>query len=59
MSSPFGAENALDPGNDFVRRWVGRLVEVDDAAGDVGFEVALERGGASWDWGEMSSANED
>lgn len=31
----------LDPRDNFVRGWVGRLVEVDNTRADVGFEVCL------------------
>jgi hypothetical protein len=59
VTSTLATENALDPGNDFVRRGVGRLVKVDDTGGDVRLEVTLEGGCASRDGGEVTSANKD
>jgi hypothetical protein len=59
VTSTLATENALDPGNDFVRRGVGRLVKVDDTGRDVRLEVTLEGGCASRDGGEVTSANKD
>lgn len=52
-------KNALDPGNDFVTGRVGGLVEVDDTRADVRLEVALQRGGAIGDRGEVTRSDED
>lgn len=38
---------------------VRRFVEVDDAGGDVGFKVALERGATAWDWNEVASSHKN
>jgi hypothetical protein len=59
VTSTLATENALDPGDDFVRRGVRGLVKVDDTGGDVRLEVTLERGCASGDGGEVTSANKD
>ena len=39
--------------------WVGRLVEIDHTRGNVGFDVALERGASIWDWSEVASSNKN
>jgi hypothetical protein len=59
VTGPLNAEDTLDPCDDFVRRRVGGLVEVDDTAGDVRLQVALEGSRTGWDGGEMSRANKD
>lgn len=51
-------QHALDPGDDFMGGWIRGLVEVDHAGGDVGFEVALERGATVWNGGEVTGADE-
>ena len=42
MTGLFDAENSLDPGDHFVRAWVGRLVQVENAAFDVLRQRALQ-----------------
>lgn len=59
VTSTLATENALDPGDDFVRRRVGRLVEVDHTTGDVLLEITLEGSCAGRDGGEVTSANKD
>lgn len=59
VTSTLATENALDPGDDFVRRRVGGLVEVDNTAGDVRLEITLEGSCACRDGGEVTSANKD
>jgi hypothetical protein len=46
-------EDPLEPGDNFVRRWIRRLVEVDDARLDVGCQLALQRGRAGGNGSEM------
>ena len=58
MACSVDAEYALQPCDDFVRGWVGGFIEVDDAGGDVGFEIAAERCAAGWDWGEVAGSDE-
>lgn len=53
------AEDALDPGDDFVGRRVGRLVEVDDTRGDVGLEITAMGVAANRDGREVGCTNED
>jgi len=52
-------QDTLDPGDDFMTGWVGRLVEIDHTRGNVGFDVALERGASIWDWSEVASSNKN
>ncbi len=52
-------EHALDPCHDFMGRWVGRLVEVDNSRGDVRLEFSLQWSASIWNWGEVSGANKD
>lgn len=59
MTGAVNAEDALEPGDDFVRGWVGWLIEVDDSRRDVRLEIALEWCAARGDWGEVAGANED
>jgi hypothetical protein len=59
VTGAVNAEDALEPGDDFVRGWVGWLVEVDDSRRDVRLEIALEWCAARGDWGEVAGANED
>lgn len=59
VASSVNAEDALDPSNNFVGGRVGGLVEVDDTAGDVRLEIALERSRAGRNWGEVTGANKD
>ena len=59
MTCLFDAEHALDPCYDFMAGRVGWFVEVDDAGGYVGFEIAFERGTSMWDWCEMACSDED
>lgn len=44
MASLFDTQNAFNPGDDLVGRWVSGFVEIDDAVPDVVDERALERG---------------
>jgi len=41
-----------------VRGGIGRFVEIDDAGGDVGFEIASERCAACGDGCEVTGADE-
>jgi hypothetical protein len=59
VTSLLNTEHALDPGDDFVGRWVRWLVEVDNTGGNVGLEVSLKWCASVWNWCEMSSADED
>lgn len=52
-------KNALDPGNDFVRRRVRGLVQVDDTRADVRLEVAAQRRAAVGDGREVTGADLD
>lgn len=54
----FAAQNALHPSDDFMRGRVGGLVEIDDTAGDVALDVALERRITAWDWCEVAGSDE-
>lgn len=47
------SENSPDPCDDFVRGWVGWLVEVDDTGADIRLEVTLKWRATVWDWGEV------
>ena len=58
MACPLHAEDAFEPGDDFVGGGVGGFVEVDDAGGDVGFQVAAEGRAAGGDGGEVAGADE-
>jgi hypothetical protein len=46
-------ENSLDPGDDLVGAWVGRLVEVDDTVLLEGLDRSIERGVSAWQWREV------
>jgi hypothetical protein len=59
VASTLTTQDALDPGDDFVRGGVGGLVEVDDTAGDVRLEITLEGSCARGDGSKVSSANKD
>lgn len=43
MAGLLDSQNSLQPSNNFVRRRVGRLVEVNDTRLDISLEVAFER----------------
>ena len=53
------AEDALDPGDDFVGGGIGGLVEVDHTRGDIGLEVTTVRIAADGDGCEVGGADED
>ena len=59
MTSLVHAENALDPGDDFMRGWIRGLVEVDDTRGDVGLQVSAVRVAADRYGCEVASADKD
>lgn len=59
VSGLLDPEDPLEPSDDFVRRGVGRLVQVDHAGLDVGCELALERGAAGRDGSEVGGADEE
>ena len=59
MAGLLDAEHTLDPCYYFVTGRVGGFVKVDDAGGDVGFEVALVGCAPTGDWGEVPCSNED
>jgi hypothetical protein len=59
VTSALNAEHALEPCHDFVRGWVGGLVEVDDTRRNVGCEVAAERVATSGNRGEVTGADQD
>lgn len=40
-----------------MRAGVARFVEIDDTATDVAFDVALQRGSAAGDWGEVTGTD--
>lgn len=59
VSSLLDAENAFDPGYDFVAGGIRGLVKVDDARADVGFDVAVQGGTADRNRSEMTGADKD
>lgn len=52
-------ENSLDPGDNLVTGWVGRLVEIDHSRANVGLDVALQWGASIGNWGEVSRPHEN
>ena len=59
MTSLLASEDSLHPGDDFVGRRVGGLVEVDHSGFDVRGEVSLERGTSGGDGGEVGGSDEE
>jgi hypothetical protein len=57
MAGLFDSKDSLDPGYDFVRAWVGRLVQVDATILQILFQGSLERSGAGWDWSVVVGKN--
>lgn len=56
MSRLLDPEDALRPCNDFVRRWVGWLVHVDDSRLDIVDNWPLERGATVAHNGEYTAS---
>lgn len=52
-------EHALNPSDNLVGGWVRWLIEIDNSGRDVGLEVSLQWSASIWDWGEVSSANQN
>ena len=52
-------EHPLHPSYNLMTGRIRGFVEVYDAGGNVGFEVALERGATARDWNEVAGSDED
>jgi hypothetical protein len=57
VSSLFSSQDSTHPRYDFVRRWVGWLVQVDDAVPNVVLQVTFEWGTADWNRRVMTGAD--
>lgn len=53
VSSLLHPQNPLQPRDNFVRRWVGRLVKVNDTGLDVCGQFSLQWADSGWDRGEV------